>query len=299
MSDARWGDPREYGERHRGDERPRVYDERDRDDHDPRDALMHDLDLPRGEERELVVDRDRVYELNGEASRTLAAVGTFRVVPEQDLDTDHDTLGYLRDEDLVETVDFGIDERGLVLTKEGCDLLDSYTLERDDRAPQAFHAGVSRPREIDHDSNLYATYGQEETRLRDAHGDLEIRRVILEQDLKREYQEFLQDHNRDHSDSDGRPDRSEDEIRDWAREHDLPYFASVPHGTSSVRLKGQRRAHPADAHRARHRAHSPHFAAVVPARMRAANIVTSRRASSSGPCADRGGVHQGFRPGLV
>jgi hypothetical protein len=40
MSDARWGDPR--------------------------DALMHDLDLPRGEERELVVDRDRVYELNGE-----------------------------------------------------------------------------------------------------------------------------------------------------------------------------------------------------------------------------------------
>jgi hypothetical protein len=59
----------------------------------------------------------------------------------------------------------------------------------------------------------------------------------------------------------------------------------VPHGTSSVRLKGQGRAHPADAHRARHRAHSPHFAAVVPARMRAANIVTSRSASSSGTCA--------------
>ena len=87
MSDARWGDPREYGERDRGDERPHVYDERDRDDHDPRDALMDDLDLPRGEKRELVVDRDRVYELNGEDSRTLAAVGTFRVVPEQDLET--------------------------------------------------------------------------------------------------------------------------------------------------------------------------------------------------------------------
>jgi hypothetical protein len=26
MSDARWGDPRHYGERERGDERPRVYD---------------------------------------------------------------------------------------------------------------------------------------------------------------------------------------------------------------------------------------------------------------------------------
>jgi hypothetical protein len=50
MSDARWGDPRHYGERERGDERPRVYDERDRDNQDPRDGLMHDLDVPRGEE---------------------------------------------------------------------------------------------------------------------------------------------------------------------------------------------------------------------------------------------------------
>lgn len=73
MSDARWGDPREYGEHDRGDERPRVYDERDRDDHDPRDALMHDLDLPSGDDRELVVDRNRVYEVNGEDSRTLGA----------------------------------------------------------------------------------------------------------------------------------------------------------------------------------------------------------------------------------
>ena len=68
MSDVRWGDPREYGERDRDDGRPRVYDERDRDDHDPRDGLMHDLDLPRGEERELVVDRDCAYELKGEDS---------------------------------------------------------------------------------------------------------------------------------------------------------------------------------------------------------------------------------------
>ena len=84
MSDARWGDPREYDARDRDDGRPRVYDERDREDHDPRDR----------------------------------------------------------------------------------DLLDSHTLERDGEAPQAFHAGVSRPREIDHDSNLYATYRQEEARLR-------------------------------------------------------------------------------------------------------------------------------------
>lgn len=196
MADARWNDPREYGERDRDDGRPRVYQDRDRGDHDPRDALMGDLDLPRGEERELVVDRDRVYELNGEDSRTLAAVGTFRVVPEQDLDTDHDTLRHPRNEGLVETVDLGGHERGLTLTKEGRDLLDSHALERDDGTQQAFHAGVSRPREVDHDANLYATFCQEEARLRDDHPDLEIRRVVLEQDLKREYQEFLQEHNR-------------------------------------------------------------------------------------------------------
>ncbi|HXW06998.1 MAG TPA: hypothetical protein VD833_17325 [Vicinamibacterales bacterium] len=187
------------------------------------------MDLPRGEERELVVDPDCVYELNGEDSRTLAAVGTFRVVPEQDLDTEHDTLRHLRDEGLVETVDLGGRERGLTLSKEGRDLLHSHTLERNGGAEQTFHAGVSRPREIDHDANLYATFCQEESRLRDEHPDLEIRRVVLEQDFKREYQDFLQDHNRGRRDSDGRPDRGEAEIRDWAREHDLPYFDGHVH----------------------------------------------------------------------
>ena len=39
MSDGRWGDPREYGERDRDAGRPRVYDdERGRDDHDPREV---------------------------------------------------------------------------------------------------------------------------------------------------------------------------------------------------------------------------------------------------------------------
>jgi hypothetical protein len=44
----------------------------------------------------------------------------------------------------------------------------------------------------------------------------------LDDELKREYQQFLQERNRDHEDSDGRPDRDVDEVRGWAREHDLP-----------------------------------------------------------------------------
>ena len=43
----------------------RVYHEWDRDD-DPREGLMRHLYLPRGEERELVVVRDHVHELDGE-----------------------------------------------------------------------------------------------------------------------------------------------------------------------------------------------------------------------------------------
>jgi hypothetical protein len=224
MSDARWDDPRD-----RGDEWYRVYDTRDRDDQDPRDGLMRDLDLPRGDDRELVVDRDRVYELDGEDSRALAAVGAFRVVPEHDLDLPHDTLENLHHQRLIELVDLGGSEGGLTLTADGRDLLDSHSLERGREPSQTFYAGVSRSRELDHDSNLYATFRQEEARLRDERPDLEIRRIVLEQDLKREYQEFLQDHNRDRSDSDGRPGRDDNEVRDWAREHDLPYFDDHVH----------------------------------------------------------------------
>ena len=175
MYDPRWDDARG-----RDDGRARVYDERDRADHDPRDGLLHDLDLPRGEERELVVDRNCVDELNGEDSRTLAVVGTFRVVAEHDLDIDHDTLDHLRDAGLVDTVDLGDKERGVVLTRGGRDLLDSHSMERGDEPSQAFYAGVSRAREIGHDSNLYATYRQEEARLRAETGACATLRTLLE-----------------------------------------------------------------------------------------------------------------------
>jgi hypothetical protein len=47
--------------------------------------FLHDLELPRGPEREFVVDGDHRYELNGNDSRSLAAVGAFWVVAERDL----------------------------------------------------------------------------------------------------------------------------------------------------------------------------------------------------------------------
>ena len=48
-------------------------------------------------------------------------------------------------------------------------------------------------------------------------------------DLKREYQQFLQEHNRDRPDRDGRPDHDAREIETWARDHGLPYFDDHVH----------------------------------------------------------------------
>ena len=60
--------------------------DRDRnDERDPRDVFTKDLDLPRGRERRPVRERDRVYEIDGAESRTLATIGAFRVVAESDL----------------------------------------------------------------------------------------------------------------------------------------------------------------------------------------------------------------------
>src|SRR5690242_8706056 len=61
--------------------------ERDRDarERDPRDPFIDGLELPRGLEREVVVDGDHRYELNGDESRSLAAIGALRVVSEHDL----------------------------------------------------------------------------------------------------------------------------------------------------------------------------------------------------------------------
>ena len=54
--------------------------------------------------------------------------------------------------------------RVLSTPREGRDLLDSHSRERDSDPSQAFYAGVNREREVEHDSTLYATYRQEEAR---------------------------------------------------------------------------------------------------------------------------------------
>jgi hypothetical protein len=79
---------------------------------------------------------------------------------------------------------------------------------------------MHRPRELTHDAQVHRAHLTEAERLREEGAF--IRRVILDHVLKRDYQAFLQERNRGKSDSDGRPDRTPEEIHRWAVEHEWP-----------------------------------------------------------------------------
>ena len=217
---------------------PRSYDSRERDGADPREAappdprdvFTQDLDLPRGLERERVHVHDHDYDLRGSEVRTLATLGAFRVVPLSDLhdqegraaDLWHGDLDRLRSAGLIKVVgplDHETRTPLLTLTERGRDVLDSHRA-RDQESGQSFYAGIPKARELRHDAHVFRAYLRSAERL---HGEgASIHRVVLGDELKREYQRFLQERNRDRSDSDGRPDRSRDEIQDWAHDHHLP-----------------------------------------------------------------------------
>jgi hypothetical protein len=223
--------------RERSDHRDRDDDrwpDRDRDprerDGAQRDVFTRGLDLPRDRDREIVYDsRDREYTLRGSESRTLATVGAFRVVPTRDLrdrddrpaDPRNGDLRHLREQGLIETVRIpGYREQAVVLTDRGRDLLEANR-DRERDSGQSFYAGVGRERELEHDSQVYRAYERDAARL-EARG-MEIERVRLEAELKREYQQWLHERDRDRPDATGRPDRDAREIEQWAHEHDLPY----------------------------------------------------------------------------
>lgn len=213
FDDPRWGD-----------------DPRDRDD-DPRDVFMRDLNLPRGQEREIVHDaRGREYTLRGSESRTLSTTGAFRVVPSRELrdrdgrpaDPRRGDLRHLREQGLIETVRVhGQRDVAVTLTDRGRELLESRRSHRHEPR-QEYYAGVKRERELEHDAQVYDAYLQAAERL--AERGAEIERVVLDDELKREYQEWLHVRDRERNDYDGHPDRTDREIEDWADEHDLPYF---------------------------------------------------------------------------
>lgn len=207
-------------------------DPRDSQSADPRDVFTRDLDLPRGMEREHVHVHGEEYRLRGSEVRALATIGAFRVVPANDLrddggrtgDVRHGELERLRRAGLIQTVaPFDRGDRSertvlVSLTQRGRDVLEAHR-SRGSESGQAFYAGIVKGRELSHDAQLHRAYLRSAERLEK--DGARIHRVVLDYELKRDYQRFLQDRNRGRSDSDGRPTKSQAEIREWAREHDL------------------------------------------------------------------------------
>jgi hypothetical protein len=191
-------------------------------------VFVNHVELPRGSERERVYLRERQFDLRGSESRALSTIGAFRVVPagdlrdahEQPLDPRNGDLYHLRRAGLVQTMPVtGRDRALVVLTEHGRELLESCRCDHGD-VRQAFYAGLRKPKELTHDAQIYGAYQRAADRLHDS--GARIRRVVLDYELKRDYQRFLQEHNRGRQDSGGRPDRTPDEIRAWAAHHELP-----------------------------------------------------------------------------
>ena len=227
-------DPRDVDARDEArspDREPQVTDRAS----DVRDMFLRNLDLPRGADRELVRHREREYTLRGTEARTLATLGAFRVVSNGDLRDARDRpldprsgdLRHLREQGLVETVRVpGSREYAISLTKAGKSLLDRHR-DGDQNGRQTFWQGVTRERELEHDLQVYRAF-QHEAKVLEARG-ASVDRVALDHELKREYQQWLHARARERDDYDGRPDRDQHEIEDWAREHDLPYFDEQVH----------------------------------------------------------------------
>jgi hypothetical protein len=91
----------------------------------------------------------------------------------------------------------------VVLTKDGRSLFESHR-DRDHEHHQTFYAGLARERELEHDLQVYRAFEQAEARLLERGADIE--RVVLDHELKREYQRWLHERDKDHDDYDGHPD---------------------------------------------------------------------------------------------
>lgn len=198
----------------------------------PRDVFTRDLDLPRGSSRERVWVNDKEYRLSGDDVRVLATVGAFRVVPAGDLREPNPRtptrpargLERLRDLGLVQTKPYVVGRTRtnvVTLTGSGREVLEGARRAGSAGDRQAFHVGITKPRELAHDSRVFSAYMKAAERL--AERGEPVRRVVLEEDLKREYQRFLQAESRDRRERGETPEERAEAVARWAQEHQLPY----------------------------------------------------------------------------
>lgn len=198
---------------------------------DPRDVFTRDLDLPRGPSRERVRANNREYRLSGEDVRVMATVGAFRVVPAPDLREPSSRtptrpardLERLRELGLVRTTPYVVGRTRtnvVTLTSEGRAVLEQGRRPDATGDRQPFYVGISKPRELAHDSRVYSAFVKAADRIAARGGH--VHRVVLEEELKREYQRSLQADSRARHQPGGPVEEREEAVARWAREHDLP-----------------------------------------------------------------------------
>jgi hypothetical protein len=185
----------------------------------PSGIPMDRLALPQGPRRQPVQVRDAVYHVRASEARTLATIGAFRVVRADDVqvvssarDVWRGDLGSLAKQGLVQMRTVEVNRAStavVVLTREGKDVLEAHRIDGDGRR-QEFHAGLVKPREIAHDAQIYRLYQAEAARI-EADGG-RVSRVVLDYELKRDYQRYL-----------NRPDRP----ADATHEADMRAFAAA------------------------------------------------------------------------
>ena len=186
-----------------------------RADHEPsrdtRDATRADesrhAERPAPDLRQRVLGgRGQTFRLRQSEWRTLETVGTFRVVAEADVVRATGDERVAR-ADLRHLVESGLADRKtaivnhastrlVVLTKDGKDLLDRHRESRGRPADQPYYAGFVKPRELAHDVQIYRAYQAERARIEGDGG--RVTRVVLDYELKREYQAFLNRRDRPH-----------------------------------------------------------------------------------------------------
>jgi len=212
-----------------------------------RDALTRDLDLPRGTTRRPVRDRDRSIALRESEVRMLATTGAFRVVVASDLrdqrgrpaDATNGELRSLREAGLVETRPYviGRDRATLVtLTERGRELLERHRRPDCERPSQTYYAGFVKPRELSHDAHLYRAYERASERLKEK--GAVVTRVVLDYELKRDYQRFLQDLKRERRRQEQATDGAA-QVGEWAASRDLPVVDGHVH-FPDVRIEYER-----------------------------------------------------------
>jgi hypothetical protein len=160
------------------------------------DKLVTERDIPDLQSRstrDVLYDLHNCYRISPTESRSMVELGKFRVVAENDMEKylyggeckpfERDVLNLVR-QGLARRGRFegpeGSSRRLLTLTKRGHRLLLANQLVPED---QVTYSGLVKPREANHDADLYRLYQKEASRIEHKGG--QVRRVILDFEIKR------------------------------------------------------------------------------------------------------------------